>query len=91
MKKGVGSGRQRIEHHRQIVAHTCAPSNILEFAHTGGGAVIDRYTKITAETQKQIREAVVVFDEIRVAPEGNVSSIFSRRRARVRVGSLGGG
>jgi hypothetical protein len=31
--------------------------------HVGGGDVIDRYTKITAETQKQIREAVAVFDQ----------------------------
>jgi integrase len=52
--------------------------------HAGGGAVIDRYTKITAETQKQIREAVAVFDQIRGAVEGNVASIFSRRRSRAR-------
>jgi integrase len=48
--------------------------------HVGGGDVIDRYTKITAETQKQIREAVAVFDQIRMTKEKNVSSFFRGRR-----------
>jgi integrase len=48
--------------------------------HVGGGDVIDRYTKITAETQKQIRDAVAVFDQIRMTKEKNVSSFFRGRR-----------
>jgi integrase len=47
--------------------------------HRDGGPVISRYTKITADTEKQIREAVAVFDEIRATKE-NVSSIRVRRR-----------
>ena len=50
--------------------------------HAEGGPVISRYTKITSDTEKQIREAVAVFDEIRSKHDRNVSSFFkSRRRA----------
>ena len=42
--------------------------------------VIARYTKVTADTEKQIREAVAVFDEIRATKE-NVMSIRARRRS----------
>lgn len=48
--------------------------------HAAGGNVIDRYTKITAETEKQIREAVAVFDQIRATKERNISSFFRGRR-----------
>lgn len=50
--------------------------------HAEGGPVISRYTKITADTERRIREAVALFDEIRSKNETNVSSFFkSRRRA----------
>ena len=48
--------------------------------HADGGPVINRYTKITADTEKQIRQAVAVFDEIRATKE-NVASIRARRRS----------
>lgn len=60
------------------------PERIRQYlmAHTEGGAVIQRYTKVTEDTEKQIRDAVKVFDEIRSKNEKNVSSFFkSRRRA----------
>ena len=49
-------------------------------AHHAGGPVIDRYTKVTTDTEKQIREAVAVFDLIRASKE-NVTSIRARRRS----------
>lgn len=49
--------------------------------HRDGGAVIARYTKVTADTEKHIRDAVAVFDEIRAAKEKNVKSIFRKKRS----------
>lgn len=49
-------------------------------AHHAGGPVIDRYTKVTTDTEKQIRAAVAVFDTIRASKE-NVTSIRVRRRS----------
>lgn len=48
--------------------------------HHAGGPVIDRYTKVTADTEKLLRDAVAVFDEIRASKE-NVTSIRVRRRS----------
>lgn len=47
--------------------------------HRDGGPVINRYTKITTDAEREIREAVAVFDEIRELKE-NVTSIRTRRR-----------
>lgn len=49
--------------------------------HRGGGAVISRYTKITTDTEKQLRESVALFDEIRATCE-NVASIRGYRKRR---------
>ena len=35
-----------------------------------GGPVIDRYTKVTTDTEQEIREAVAVFDTIRASKAG---------------------
>jgi integrase len=48
--------------------------------HKDGGPVITRYTKITADTEREIRDAVRVFDKIRKTKE-NVTSIRVRRSA----------
>jgi integrase len=48
--------------------------------HVDGGPVIRRYTKITADTEKHIRDAVAVFDQIRAKKERNVSSFFRGKR-----------
>jgi hypothetical protein len=42
--------------------------------HHAGGPVIHRDTKVTADTEKQLRETVAVFDEIRASRE-NVASL----------------
>jgi len=49
--------------------------------HADGGAVIGRYryTKITADMEKRVRNAVAIFDEIRGRKE-NVVSLNLRRR-----------
>lgn len=49
--------------------------------HAEGGPVISRYTKITEDTEKRIRDAVALFDQIRCQREGNVSSFFVGRRS----------
>ena len=49
--------------------------------HADGGPVINRYTKVTADTEKRIRDAVAVFDEIRSNNVGNVRSFFAGKRA----------
>lgn len=41
--------------------------------------MISRYTKITTDTEKEIREAVAIFDDIRATKE-NVLSIRARRK-----------
>jgi hypothetical protein len=38
-------------------------------SHKDGGPLITRYTKVTADTEKEIRDAVRVFDEIRTTKE----------------------
>lgn len=64
------------------LANEGVPERIRQYlmGHTEGGAVISRYTKVTADTEKQIREAVAVFDEIRSTNEKNVKSFFRARR-----------
>jgi hypothetical protein len=49
--------------------------------HKAGAPVISRYTKITADTEQELRDAVGVFDEIRRKNE-KVSSIFQKRKRR---------
>jgi hypothetical protein len=48
--------------------------------HKDGGPVITRYTKVTADTEREIRDAVRVFDEIRTTKD-NVTSMHARRRS----------
>jgi integrase len=48
--------------------------------HRDGGKVIARYTRVTVDTEKQIRDAVQIFDDIRATRE-NVTSIHVRRRS----------
>ena len=49
--------------------------------HADGGPVISLYTKVTSDTEKHIRDAVAVFDEIRSKRVGNVRSFFARKRS----------
>ena len=46
--------------------------------------MISRYTKITADTEQELRDAVEVFDETRRKNE-KVSSIFQQRKRRWRA------
>lgn len=64
------------------LANEGVPERIRQYlmGHADGGPVISRYTKITADTEKQIRDAVAVFDDIRSKHDKNVESFFKQKR-----------